>query len=105
MNYIKRQPPGIDIFKSQNGGYEYILVAMDTHYGHQQTRIKDWLAYDVQCSKYDATFLRIHDYEELRFIVKSIMQPFLMERIYISRDFMDKVLFLRRMKQSSDNGS
>ena len=104
MNYIGRQPPRIDIFKSQNGGYEYILVVMQTDYDDQQTRIKDWLAYDVQCSKYDATFLRIHDYEELRFIVKSIMQPFLMERIYISRNYMDKVWFLRRMKQSFDIG-
>ena len=104
MNYIERQPPRIDIFKSQNGGYEYILVVMQTDYDHQQTGIKDWLAYDVQCSKYDATFLRIHDYEELRFIVKSIMQPFLMERIYISRNYMDKVCFLRRMKQSFEIG-
>ena len=94
MDDIHRRPPRMNNYKLHRGGYEYIPVLIPTVYGNLPTRIKDWLFYDTQCSKYDATFLTIQDYQELRFIVKSIMQPHLMERIYISKSYTHKVYFV-----------
>ena len=91
VNSIHRRAPRMNNYKLRKGGYEYISVLIPTDYGNQPTRIKDWIFYDTQCSKYGATFLTIQDYQELRFIITSIMQPHLMERIYISKSYLYKV--------------
>ena len=90
MNVIDEQQPARVNIYDYKGGYEYITVVLPPDEdGYRE--LTNWLFYAIQCSKYDATFLTIHDYQELRFIVKSIMHPFLIERVYISKSHMYKV--------------
>ena len=96
-NVIDRKPPRMNIYQYK-GEYEYISVVVQQDVYDEPTNITDyWLFYGIQCSKYDATFLTIHDYQELHFIVESIMQPFLIERVYISKSHMYQVWFLTEM--------
>ena len=97
MNVIDRKPPRMNVYKYK-GKYEYISVVAQPNIDDQPTAITNyWLFYGIQCSKYDATLLTIHDYQELHFIVKSIIQPFLIERVYISNSHMYKVwLFAKK---------
>ena len=93
-NVIDRKPLRMNIYQYK-GEYEYISVVVQRDIDEEpKGKTNYWLLYDIQCSKYDATFLTIHDYQELRFIVKSIMQPFLVERVYISKSHMYRVRFL-----------
>ena len=79
--FAKRHSPMITHHMFYRKGYEYILVEMPL------VRSKDWSSYDIQCGKYDATFLTIEDYQELRFVVRRVMQPLEIERIYISQQY------------------
>ena len=100
---IYREQPKVNSYKLHRGEYVYFLVAMPTI--DHIPRSTDWISFDTQCNKYDATFLTIQDYMELRFIVKSIMHPFLIERIYIPHNYIFKVWFVWRVTWPFDNGS
>ena len=79
FDYVWPKLPMITHARFHRREYEYILVEMPTTY------VPNRSSRAIQCSKYAAAILTIQDYQELRFVVRNIMQPMGIERIYISQ--------------------